>query len=165
MIAAAAALAAWAVLLTPDGDAGTPSPPPRKLVAPVEIEFLPAPRQKGNGRHHHRLRVRLTPHVDAPRLEVQLTLPQGVALVRGETRWQVPARTRVPQTRELLLKVPPTGQRRIVVTARLAPPGALPQTRTASYLYNAARDPAAACGPRNDPLPGLPTGERPSDVR
>jgi hypothetical protein len=127
-----------------------------KLVAPIEIELLPLARRKGDGSGQRRFRVRVTPRVDAPRLEVKVTLPSGVALVRGETRWQGPARAQVAQARDLTVKVPSTGERRLVVVARLLSPRALPQTRTAGFPLNARTEAPRSLDPLKEPVFTLP---------
>jgi hypothetical protein len=108
-----------------------------KPLAPVEIRMTPLPRNKKDAEGQRRLRVSITPRVDAPRLEVTVTLPAGVSLVRGETRWQAPARARVAQTRELMLNVPAAGEQRVVATARLVFPRSPPMARAVGYTLNA----------------------------
>jgi hypothetical protein len=72
---------------------------------------------------------------------VTVTLPAGVSLVRGETRWQAAARARVPQARELMLNVPATGEQRVVATARLVFPISPPMARSVGYTLNAKAEP------------------------
>jgi hypothetical protein len=125
--------------------------------APLEIELVPLPRQKGDDTDQQRLRVRVTPRVHAPALEVKLALPPGVTLLKGETHWQAPARAAATLGRDLLLQVPPTGEQRIVATARLVFRRSLPMGAAAGYTYHekpAARPPT---GPLQDPdtLPRL----------
>jgi hypothetical protein len=108
-----------------------------KPQAPVQVELTALPREKKDAEAQRRLRVSVTPRIDAPRLEVSVTLPPGVSLVRGETHWQAPARARVTQKRDLLLDVPKTGEQRVVATARVLFPQSLPMSRAASYTFNA----------------------------
>jgi hypothetical protein len=108
-----------------------------KPLAPLEIRMTPLPRDKKDAEGQRRLRVSVTPRVDAPRLEVTVTLPAGVSLVRGETRWQAPARARVAQTHELMLNVPATGEQRVVASARLVFPNSPPMARAVGYTFNA----------------------------
>lgn len=127
-----------------------------KLVAPLEIAFEPLPRRQGDVPGVRRLRIQVTPQVDAPRMDVRVTLPAGVTLLEGERRWSRPARARQAESRELALKVPPSGERRIVVTARLLAPRTLPKTRTASYTYNAAGAGGRPGTTVTTPLPAAP---------
>jgi hypothetical protein len=128
-----AAHAAWAQT--------RPARHPIKPVAPLQIEMTALPREKKDAEGQRRLRVSVTPRVDAPRLEVNVTLPAGVSLVRGETRWQAPARARVAQSRDLLLTVPATGEQRVLATARILFPKSPPMSRAAGYSFNAKEEP------------------------
>jgi hypothetical protein len=148
-------VAAWAAIALPDPASGTPHPT-HKLVAPVEIEFTAGARRKGDTAGTRRLRVEVTPRVDATRVEVVVTLPAGVSLVKGPTRWAAPARARQALTRDLVLKVPATGERRVVATARLLTPRGLPKTRTASFAFNARIHPADPAGLPTTPIPSAP---------
>jgi hypothetical protein len=113
-----------------------------KPLAPVQIELTALPRDKKDSEGQQRLRVSVVPRIDAPRLEVSLTLPPGVRLVHGETRWQAPAHARVAQARDLVLDVPKTGAQRVVAVARILLPKSLPLSRAASYTFNAPAEPA-----------------------
>jgi hypothetical protein len=121
----------------------TAAPSGRRLkpLAPLEIRMTPLPRDKKDAVGQRRLQVSVTPRVDAPRLEVTVTLPAGVSLVRGETRWQAPARARVAQSRELMLNVPAAGEQRVVATARLVFPTSPPMARAVGYTFNAKAEP------------------------
>jgi hypothetical protein len=112
-----------------------------KPLAPLQIEMTPLPREKKDAEGQRRLRVSVTPRVDAPRLEVTVTLPPGVSVVRGEMRWQAPARARVAQKRELLLSVPASGEQRVVATARIVFPKSPPMSRAAGYTFNPKAEP------------------------
>jgi hypothetical protein len=145
-----------------------PSLPPAgrhcDIVAPVLVEMTPLGRRREDERGERRLRVRVTPLVNATWLVVTLNLPAGVTLAWGEIHWQAPARARVAQTRELLLKVPATGEQRVVATARLVFRGSLPMAYATSYAFNekveTARPEARAdrSTPLQDPewLPTIP---------
>jgi hypothetical protein len=124
-----------------------------KLVAPLEIAFEPLPRRKGDGPEVRRLRLEVAPQVDAPRMEVAVTLPAGVTLLEGERGWSRPARARQAQSRELVLRVPSSEERRVVVTARLLAPRTLPRTRSASYTFNATGPGGRPAAAVTTPLP------------
>jgi hypothetical protein len=132
------------------GGGGSPS-------APLKIEFVPLPRQKGDDTDQRRLRVQVTSWVSAPALEVKLAFPPGVTLLRGETQWQAPARAAATQVRDLLLYVPPTGERRIVATARLVFQRSLPMGTAAGYTYHEKPLAPPPAGPLQEPdtLPRL----------
>jgi hypothetical protein len=124
-----------------------------KLVAPVEIELGLLVPQRKDPPGLRRLRVEVTPRVDAPRVEVTVALPAGVTLVQGETRWAARARAGQAERRDLALEVPAKGEQRIVATARLVAPSAPPKSRTASYTFNALAEPRHPTGSIRMPLP------------
>jgi hypothetical protein len=130
-------------------------------MAPLELELTPLPRRKKEPKEQQRLRVRVTPQVDALRLEVTVTLPPGVTLLAGETRWQAAARAGESQSRELLLRVPAAGEQRVVASARLIFRRSLPLARAASHTFHqkAARSRPEAEAERPGPIkepPSLP---------
>lgn len=132
---------------------GTAPTSAHKPVAPIEIRLVRIVNQRRDPFQLKRMRVEVTPRVDAPRLEVEVTLPAGVVLVRGELRWSCVARARQEESRDLVLKAPTQGERQLVATARLVAPRALPRSRTASYTFNARVVPGRAEGPLSMPVP------------
>jgi hypothetical protein len=112
-----------------------------KPTAPLSISLTPLPRQKKDSPRVRRLRVSVLPLVNAEHLEVELTLPESVKLVHGSVRWQVPARARGPQIREVMLEVPTSGEQEIVATAKLLFKKSLPMTGVESYTYNVSTPP------------------------
>jgi hypothetical protein len=90
-------------------------------------------------------------------LEVRLDLPAGVTLLRGETHWKQPARAAATLDRELLLRVPPKVEQRIVATARLVFHRSLPMAAAAGYTYNEKPVAPSREGPLQEPetLPRL----------
>lgn len=139
---------------------GLSSVPCLSPTAPVRIELVAAPSRKGDARGQRRLKVEVMPRVSAPWLEVTLSLPPGVTLVEGESRWRLPARAGMAQTRELLLQVPSTGERRVVAAARLVFRWSLPMAGATSYTFNAAPEPRPdRPGALEEPatLPTIPT--------
>jgi hypothetical protein len=130
----------------------------RKVVAPVEVSIALQPAQRRDPAGLRRLRVAVTPRVNAPRLEVAVTLPAGITLLKGDARWTAGARAREVQWRDLVLKVPTRGERRIVATARLVAPGSLPRSRTASYTFNARVEVDRPAGALSMPLPTTTPG-------
>lgn len=124
-----------------------------KPLAPLEIRMTLLPREKKDAEGQRRLHVSVTPRVNAPRLEVAVTLPAGVSLVRGETRWQAPARARVAQTRELMFNVPAIGEQRVVATARLVFANSPPMARAVGYTFNAKAEPGR---PGSETAPSTP---------
>jgi hypothetical protein len=133
-------------------------------MAPLEIELTPLPRQKRDPKGEQRLRVQVTPLVDAVWLEVELSLPPGVTLLQGETQWRVPARARRTQTRELHLKVPGSGERRVVATAQLLFRRSLPMGCATSYTFheNVVGRGRGATDPTDRPHRSDPPREPPS---
>jgi hypothetical protein len=139
-------------------------------MAPLKVELTPLPRRKKEPKEQQRLQVRVTPQVDAPRLEVTIKLPAGVTLLAGETHWQAAARAGEAQTRELLLRVPAAGESRVVASARLIFHRSLPLASVAGHTFHqkAARSrPEAEAerpGPPKEP-PSLPVIPLPAPGR
>jgi hypothetical protein len=121
------------------------------MTAPLQVDMEPLPQRKGDARGQRRLRLRVTPSVDAAGLEVKLVLPPEVRLAQGEVRWQAPARANVTQTRELLFMVPNTGEQRVVATARLVFQRSLPMARTVAYRFNPTAAPRRPKGELQEP--------------
>jgi hypothetical protein len=132
--------------------------PSAKVIAPVEIATTHLPRRRKDREGEQRLEVKITPRVSAPKLEVRVALPRGVTLVAGELRWQAPAKARVAQRRELLLRVPKRGEQRVVITARIVAARRLPMSRAVSFVFNPAPETATPQGALKEPekIPHLP---------
>jgi hypothetical protein len=134
-----------------------------KVIAPIEIAILPLAARKKDREGERRLEVKVTPRVNAPKLDVTVALPRNVTLGTGELAWGGPAKAGVAQRRELLLKVPRQGEQRVVVTARMVPRPGLRMTRAASFVFNARPEKATPEGALKQPgsIPRIPVTPAP----